>query len=222
MDIKINQLRNDLIAVRNQREAANAVHRDAMKTQQLTLQSLESKVHIVEQKGALPHEAKRELDRAYKSCTLTPAHRRPLQCIVVREAVLLATMRHLERLINAKQLSRSMGDKVRKSMLCELTTIEDERMKLWIDFHHARNAIIVEKKAMKLKSAAILRHQRMMLEKLDPTRMVVAITPTKKQHFFDHLVATTSPMSKLLGGTPSPMSLFKGTSNIFQIAPRTV
>lgn len=134
MNTKLNRLRNELIAVLNQREAVNAVRGDAMKTRRLSLQSLEDKVHIIEQTKVLPHEAKKELDQVYNSSPLTPGNRRPLQCIVIREAVLLATTRDLQRLTNAIELSQSMGDKVRISMICELTAIEDERLRLWVDF----------------------------------------------------------------------------------------
>mmetsp|Transcript_16536 Transcript_16536/g.27428 ORF Transcript_16536/g.27428 Transcript_16536/m.27428 type:complete len:221 (+) Transcript_16536:169-831(+) len=219
MDVKMNQLRNELLVVRNQREAANAVHLDRTTRHQERLDFLQIEVNRVEKKGVLPHEAKGALERAYHSTggSAVAAHRRPLQYVARRQAVLLATMMHVHLLENAKGASRSMGDTIHRSMICEITTIEHERMKLWVDFHHQRNALLVEKKAMAIRYDQFIQHQRMILNILDPSRMD---TP-KKAGFFKHLgFAPTSPMSKILNGA-SPMKIFKSTSNMFQIVPRT-
>ena len=158
------QIQKELHLVRTQREAANRVHQELVRKTRQQQQALRVKIHRLLRRGVMPHEARAALKSGSNQRIVVPY-------VLKKESVVIATARHADILHNAMVASEEKSEVMRKFMISQLVSVENERIKWWVESNKRREAPAAEKKEISNYYDKVIQLQNILLDTLDPQRI---------------------------------------------------
>ena len=113
----------------------------------------------------MPHEARAALESGSASQRLVVPY------ILQKESLVIATARHADILHNAMVASKEKSEIMRKLMVSQLVSVENERIACWVKFNKRRQALVAENKEISINYDKIIQLQHKLLDRLDLQRI---------------------------------------------------